>query len=190
VFAFVAWHLTFLTFRNSVALWSPEPIPWSERQPWKRLQIDKFDRATAVYGNVLGIEQRWRMFGSLPRARSFPAVRIDFADGSSAVVRAESEPGLPRYLRIGGCRQRKMEIYLASWTAEEDARGDETLLWANYARRAFRRWKAEAGEGSREPVRLVVLRRRLEHLPPGATEREPAQVTEIVAFTPDGRLLP
>lgn len=192
VFAFVTWHLVFLSFRNPMDLWWRDLVPWTRSEPaWKEYKIDKLDEYTSVYGNVLGIEQGWRMFGSpLARSTSFPAVRLEFADGSSAITYAQSEPDLPSYWRLGDCRQRKLEGYLASWSAEDGARSIETPLWANYVWHIHRRWQAAHPDDRREPARLVVLRRRLYFLPPGKTDHEPPWITQIVAFTPEGSLLP
>jgi hypothetical protein len=186
------WHLTFLTFRNPLDVWWREPVPESERHPaWGRYKLDKLDQYTSLYGNLLGAQQGWRMFGAaLAHETNFPAVRIELADGTATTVYAESEPDLPHYLRVGGYRQRKLEAYLASWTAEEDARGKQMLLWANYARHAHRRYLAEAPHDTRRVARLVVVRRHLEYLPPGANQYEPVRESELVAFTLEGRLLP
>src|SRR5438105_4172765 len=113
---FVVFQLFFMVFRGGIDLNYNVVIDWLHKQRWwpvARPVFDPVDSFTKNYGNFLGIEQGWNLFaGPVARSALFLTARIEFDDGTEALVYSENEPDPKRYFRVGGWRQRKLEDYL------------------------------------------------------------------------------
>jgi hypothetical protein len=194
VFLFVAWHLMLLLVRNPLDLWY-EPIrAWAEKQSgWERhgRMFRRVDIVTWKYANLVGCEQGWTMFTPpLARRAPFLGVRIEFADGSSELVRSFNEPDPTSFFRVGGWQMRKLEDYLGHSFPDDLDKDPNWPLWPSYAQHALRRWQGRNPDDPRPPRRLVLLRRFIYFPEPGAGPAEYDEPTErvLVVFHPDGRV--
>ena len=135
VVTFVVWHLTVLTLRNTVEMFS---LATTHRRP----AYEALDRAIRYYETRLALYQTWPMFTSpLSRSGPFLTTRLDFDDGSSFDIRSDNEPAdLNSFFRIGLARQRKHEDYLANTRPEERWRY-ERPLWEQFVRWKIDRWR-------------------------------------------------
>jgi hypothetical protein len=71
-------------------------------------------------GNVTGIDQRWRMFGSVFRTKYLLRVRLVFADGSSLIVHgAATPPDVTRFWRLFNEKRLQAEVHAVD---DDDAR--------------------------------------------------------------------
>ena len=106
-----------------------------------------------------GLDQDWGVFAP-PRDISLEVeARVDYADGTSAVVRAPNRPGIGSYADY---RWHKFEERLRLDT--------QARLWAPYAEFVAARARAEG----RSPVRVALVRRWAPSRPPGpGPERGP-----------------
>ena len=128
---FVGWQLFFLAARNTLDFWYTPLKDWCvRREVWDggvRPALDPVDDATRRYGHFNGIDQNWRMFAPpLARSAQFLAARIDFTDGSDAVLLSENEPDPRGFFRVGGWRQRRLEDVLV-YKERDRLPGDEDL---------------------------------------------------------------
>jgi hypothetical protein len=99
---FVCWQLFFLAFRNPVDLWEDDFKKWAAKKwskEWEQIEpyLDKYfkplDKLTTGYARFAGVEQGWSMFTpNMARGCSFLAARIEFTDGTEAVLRSPNEP--------------------------------------------------------------------------------------------------
>jgi hypothetical protein len=194
VIAFVFWNLVFLAYRNIADLWGESLIRWSsERIDYKRLEpgIDRFSETTKRYAGFMGIEQGWSMFAS-PMARNapFPALQIEFEDGSEELVLSANEPDPERFLRWGGWRQRKLEDTIASAAADKACTGKEAAVWSSFTLWMFQNWQLVHPDDARDVKQLVLLRRRIEFCEPGQSRRrDPPESSVIARYAIDGRRL-
>lgn len=193
VFLFVVWNLLFLAARNTLELWLGPEHAWAPQQTCGSVPeaaIHQVDRITEKYANFVGCEQRWAMFRPpLDRHVSFLAIRFEFTDGSTELARSTNEPDLNNFLRIGGCRARRLEEYLLSPPSQLDQH-PEWPLWESSARFALTRWREDHPADLRQPRRVVFLCRRFTLPVPGRQSDAPGKPDEqvLVAFDPDGRL--
>ena len=197
VAAFVGWQLFFLVARNTLDFWYTPFKDWCvRRQVWEagvRPLLDPVDDATRRYGDFNGIDQNWRMFTPpLARSAQFLAARIEFADGSEEVLLSENEPDPQRFIRVGGWRQRRLEDALVYKDRDRLPWDEDRPLCEAYARWSIRRWRERHPEDGRSPARVVLLRRDVAFPQPGADPAafDPAEVSVIAAFRPDGSLIP
>jgi hypothetical protein len=198
VVLFVCWQLFFLVFRNPLDLWWDDTLKdWCQRRSWWRTvrpEFERFDTLTRHYGNACGVEQGWCMF-TPPMARKAPflAARLEFSDGSEALLLSENEvdPARP-YLRVGGWRQRKLEDILIGGSPRTLADNVELSLWQAYARDAVRRWHQQHPDDPRTVTRVRLEERRFAFPRPGSDPHEYADplLDEVGTFDADGRLLP
>jgi hypothetical protein len=108
-------------------------------------------------GNVTGIDQRWRMFGSVFSAKDLPGVRLVFVDGSSRIVHgAATPPDVSRFSRWFNEKRLQAEMNAA---VNDDAR----LGYAKWL--ANRHARNEAGSRLTSIEFFVVV---YERPPPGS----------------------
>lgn len=196
VFLFVAWHLFFLVTRISIDLGGDAFEDFAEGSGWWESVEPVYqwtEETTRKYETTLEHNQEWVMFTSpLARSCGFLAVRIEFSDGSSALVRSENEPDDPsHFFRIGRARQRKFEDWLVRESNDARRGGYRGPLWEQTVRRYLLRWQEENPDDPRTPQRLVMVCRRFAIPSP---DEEPgsypeATVREVAAFDADGNLL-
>jgi hypothetical protein len=200
VFLVVVFHLVVMAIRNPLDLWYGEIRDWLQAHPadsepsyWDRYgeDIKVANEFTWKYSNLVGWEQNWCMFRPpIAREISFLAVRLEFTDGSSEVLRSENEPDPRAYVRVGGWQQRKLEFYLVR-PPDDLASHEERPLWEAYARYKIRQWRADHPLDPRTLKRVVFLRRRYTLPQPGEAFPEgPPREQEIAFFDPRGRLQP
>jgi hypothetical protein len=195
VFGVVAWHLFFFAVRNPLDLWDTHIYAWLEARGWCPRCVKAIRRADDVtyrYANTLGCEQRWVMFRPpMARGASFLGYRLEFADGTSQMLRSPNEPTPARFFRLGGWQLRKFEEHL-TWPPDDLARDPERAFWEAYAREIVRRWRQDNPGDDRRVKRLVLVRRRVTFTTPDDLPGEypPASETDLAAFDPEGRLLP
>lgn len=73
-------------------------------------------------GNVAGIDQRWRMFGSVFSTKYLPGVRLVFTDGSSRVAHgAVTPPDVSRFWRL--FNEKRLQAESHSLTDDDARRG-------------------------------------------------------------------
>jgi hypothetical protein len=194
VVLFVTWHLLFMVVRNPLDLWDA-PIrararklaSWPAIEPW----FKRVDRITWRYANFTGAGQGWSMFTpNLARGAPFLAGRIDFTDGSSELIRSFNEPDPQSYIRIGFARVRKLEDNIVYGKPDRLADDEDLPVYQAYVRWVVRRWKKQAGDDPRVPLRVTLLRRRIDFPKPGEDPRHYDEPTETVigVFDPEGRL--
>jgi hypothetical protein len=195
VAAFVVWILIFIVYRNAAELWGDAFVAWVRpRTGYTRIEpeLNRFSTCTIRFGSYCGIEQGWFMFGSpLARRTHFPAVLIQFTDGSDTLMLSGNEPDPDHFWRLGGFRQRKLEDHIACLAADEETKGEEAQLWSNYALWVYRHWRRCHPDDPRQ-AKDVILQRRTIALPgPGEScEHKPATTSIIARYTLDGRLAP
>src|SRR5262245_2493047 len=147
---FVAWHLFFLLVRNSLDIWGTDLKDSLESQDlWASVRpvYREIDLATWRYGNLLGVEQDWCMFGPpMGRHASFLAVRLEFTDGTDILMLSPVEPAPTGHIRFGGWRLRKLEKQLLRLTPEKIASSEDLPVSEAYVRWYIRRWHEEQPE--------------------------------------------
>jgi hypothetical protein len=184
VAAFVVWHLTVLTVRNTVGLFDSTLA--NEAHP----AYLKLNRVMRRYEAKLGLYQAWPMFTSpISRWGPFLTTELHFDDGTSVEVKSDNEPAdLSSFFRIGLARQRKHEDYLAN-TRPESGWEYERPLWEQFVRWKIDRWRLEHPRDSRRIIAAALLVDRVyfpePHEPPNhfAGDR-----VEIARFGPDGAM--
>lgn len=152
VFIFVCWHLFVLFITNT--------------------QLDgKWSDSTAGrYESYLNLDQAWGMFSSAWDHTPFPAVRLEFTDGSSELFLSDNEPrDTQRYFKTTMSRLRKYEehiLYLGSkhYGGSIDERDEK---WKRYAEWRVQRWFEQHPDDQRQVKQVVLLKRRYEIPPPG-----------------------
>ena len=195
VFLIVAGHLVFFAVRNPLDLWDKPIFDWLKARPgydrWGPA-FERLDKLTNKYANLVGCEQRFTMF-SPPMAKGAPFLgyRLEFADGSTDLLRSITEPTPERFFRFADWRTRKLEDYLL-WPDDDLAGSSERAMWEAYAREAARRWRSAHPDDPRELTRLVLVRRRIAFPTPEETpgDYDPPEETDVVAFDPQGKVLP
>jgi hypothetical protein len=206
VFLVVVFHLAVLAVRNPLDLWYKPLRDWMEKNPegaersyWDRYGRDDrsplrlADNFTWKYTNLVGMEQRWVMFGP-PLARSAPflAVRIEFTDGTTQTLLSPNEPDDPTsFLRVGGWQVRKLEDYLI-WPPDDLAHDPELPVWEAYARYRLAQWRQARPGDPRKVERIVFVRRRV-HLPEpsqSAADVNLPSESDILTFDAQGKLKP
>jgi hypothetical protein len=200
IFLVVVFHLLVFAIRNPLDLWDAEIRAWLKKTPdaennrWDRYGdlYKKADTFTFKYTNLVGIEQRWVMFSPpVSRWAAFLAVRLEFTDGTQAVLYSDNEPDPRSFFRVGGWQQRKLEDALL-WPHDNLATHDERPLWEAYARHSLRRWQAKRPGDPRTVQRIVFVRRKLFFPEPGQTASDvdtPVEL-DIARFDGKGVLLP
>lgn len=184
VAAFVVWHLTVLTVRNTVGLFDSTLA--NESHP----AYQKFNRAMRRYEAKLGLYQTWPMFTSpISRWGPFLTTELHFDDGTSVEMKSDNEPAdLTSFFRIGLARQRKHEDYLAN-TPLESNWGYECPLWEQFVRWKMDRWRREHSSDNRQIIAAALLVDRVyfpePHEPPSQFSGERI---EIARFGPDGAM--
>jgi hypothetical protein len=107
------------------------------------------------YVNTLGIEQNWGVFAPDPRRQTIdPYARVTMSDGSQTTYRMPSGDPV-----VGGYWDYRWRKWFEKATSNE--RED---LWQPTAAWFARRARAEGGD----PVRVALVRRWYELLPPGS----------------------
>lgn len=195
IFSFVCWHVTFLLMRNAIDLDSEKAQKWlAEQGIWN--DIEALNEAQLMYEKRTGVDQGWKMFGSPVARRSpFPAVRIEFDDGGSAVQLSDNEQENPaKYFRIGKWRLRKYEHYLATKWEERFAHPSSKfgLLWKDYVHWRLAVWRERHPDDQRRPVRLVLIARRFAFPKPDAdpSHFDPPDVKTVATFNVEAKSLP
>jgi hypothetical protein len=126
-------------------------------------------RLTDPFVQATGLDQNWGIFASPRTLSAYVNGRIDFADGSSAVVPISTRHGLGAFVDY---RWQKYEELIRV--------DDGKSLWADYARYLAR----ESRTGGRVPVRVSLVRRFADTRPPGpGPERDPWQTYTFFVYT-------
>jgi hypothetical protein len=116
-------------------------------------------RVTDPFVQATGLDQNWGIFASPRTLSAYVDGRVDFADGSSVVIPISTGHGLRAAVDY---RWQKYE--------EQVRLDDGRALWGDYARFLAR----ESRAAGRVPVRVSLVRRFAQTLPPGAgPERGP-----------------
>lgn len=175
---FAAWHLLVLAVRNPVDQW---PGLSAAVPGW-------LDAATRAYADRLGVEQGWPLF-AVPvwRNSPFPAVRLEFSDGTCETVLSPNEPADPAdFVRLGGGRDRRLDDHLAAGAGSlPDTR--EFPLWRAVVRRAVADWRRRNPDDPRVVQAAVVVIRDHRAPPPGSDDRtRTVTVHDAGRFTPEG----
>jgi hypothetical protein len=206
VFVIVVFHLAVLAVRNPLDLWFTQIRDWMQKHPadaessyWDRYgrpptsPLRLADTFTWKYTNLVGLEQRWVMFGP-PMARSAPflCARLEFTDGTSETILSPNEPEDPTsFVRVGGWQLRKLEDYL-TWPPDDLKKNAERSLWEAFARYKVRQWQSVQPGDPRQVKRIVLVRRRVFFPEPGQSPRDVKSPLEhdIAFFDARGKLLP
>ncbi|MCP9272075.1 hypothetical protein [Mycolicibacterium arenosum] len=124
----------------------------------------KVKRATQSIRTVTGLNQHWDAFAPDPRTNStYVDGRVDFVDGGATTYPIVTRRGLGAYVDY---RWQKLEESL--WTGD--------ALWHAYAAYLANRARADG----REPLRVILIRRSADTLPPGSDpQRGPWTETPI-----------
>jgi hypothetical protein len=212
VVAFVCWHLLVLVLRNPLDLWDEPISDWiwahtreNENQAKKDNEayqaFRRIDAATAYYGNITGAEQGWSMFTpNLARSAPFLAARIEFADGTSDLLKSDNEPRMVEaedgtyrisYVRIGHARQRKLEDNLLAFP-DDVSHSAKLSMYEAYARWCLGRWRQAHPDDPRRPERIVLVKRRMYFPQPGEDPRRYKELTscDCATFDATGKFLP
>lgn len=128
-------------------------------------------RTTQPIRTITGLNQHWDAFAPDPRTDStYVDGRVDYVDGSSTTYRITTRRGLGAYVDY---RWQKFEE--SFWTREDH--------WFRYAMYLAERSVAEG----RDPLRVTLIRRSSETLPPGpGPERGPWVETPMFVLDLDG----
>lgn len=103
--------------------------------------------------NATGLDQNWAIFSPNPRSLVvFVESHIDYADGTSRVWPIPADPGLSAY-----------RDYRWHKFAEQMHRDTNERLWPTFAEYVAAQERAEGSD----PVRVTLVRRVIELLPPG-----------------------
>ena len=212
IFLFVVFHLLLLAIRNPLDIYYKDIIVWLKEEPawggwssdeddppptwWDRYgeEFQRVDQFTYRYANLFGVEQGWNMF-TPPVAREayFLAVRLEFRDGTSALLISDNEPIDPtRYFRLGGWQTRKLEEILLRPPDDFGTDPKVMSMWTSYARHAVRKWQAGHPEDSRKVEHIVFLRRRIDFPKPGENyeDSDTRYEEDFATFDEEGRLIP
>jgi hypothetical protein len=192
IFAFVAFQIFIIAFRNPLDLWwrpmekwGKEQSWWDEAEPYYRF----VDRWTERYERGLGVDQGWAMFTPpLARAAPFLTTRLEFADGTTESLNSANEPG-EEFFRVGGWRMRKLEDRLAFGHPNTLGNDPEVILWETYVRVRVREWREANPNDDRTLTRVSLFRRRVplpSHDP--AAPAEDVETYLVGEFDPDGKL--
>lgn len=194
---FVVWHLLFLLVRNIAGL-AEEPVQqWAEEAGIEDV-YEPVNEWTTSYELTLGLDQGWAMFTApLARTAPFPAIRIEFDDGTTEDFLSDNEPqDLGRFWRFGGARMRKYEHFLAT-TGETRKDGSirgsyRRPLWEQYVRWRLAQWRERNPDDPRTPAKILFIRRRFTLPAPGENPNhfDPPSEKIIARFAADGDLLP
>ncbi len=115
--------------------------------------------ATQPIRSATGLNQNWRVY-SPPRSLSaYVEARVDYSDGTSSLTSIPGRRGIGAFIDY-------------RWQKYEEAIRPDTgqPYWADYADYVADRARAEG----RKPVRVTLIRRWAETLPPGpGPERDP-----------------
>jgi hypothetical protein len=188
VVAFVVWHLTVLTLRNTAGLFDSSI---GDETPVEAA-YQRLNARMRWYENRFAMYQAWALF-TPPIARSGPflTTRLHFADGDSRDLPSDNEPeDLRSFFRVGKARLRKHEDFLAS-SSDETRLGYQQPLWEQYVRWKLDRWQREFPQDPRT-VEWITLYADYVNFP--APEQAPTDFTreqvEIALFAPDGTMQP
>jgi hypothetical protein len=197
VFGFVCWHLFAIVVRNPLDLWSTDIKAWAERDKERWAEWGPaytwIDNWTKSYNRLTGCEQGWTMFTPpLWRMAPFLTVRIEFADGTDAVLPSLNAIDPQSYLRLGGARLRKLETSLYRHSPKDLPDFEDLPVYAAYVRWSLRRWQEQAPADHRQPVRVHLFKSCLKFPEP---DEDPHHITEeatqpVGTFDPQGKLLP
>lgn len=205
VFLVVAWHLFFFAVRNPLDLWDDAITSWLRRAGWFYRDSDTvpehawnvrpgyrfFDELTFRYANTVGVEQRWVMF-TPPMAQRAPflAVRFEFDDDSTELVKSANEPTPHQFFRFGDWQNRKYEDAIMEIPDRKGDDNPEWPMWVQFVRRVVARWKAKHPDDTRRMVRVVLVKRFIDFPNPDQPSDQYTYDTEdLVTFDPEGKLL-
>lgn len=129
-------------------------------------------KVTNPFVNAAGLDQDWTVFSDPPTLSAYVEGRIEFRDGRSETVRIPSREGLGAYVDYRGQK------------FEERVRLDANQhLWQPYAVHLARQARARG----LDPVRVTLVRRWAETLPPGdGPDRGEWQEYDFYTLTLDG----
>jgi hypothetical protein len=113
---------------------------------------DQLNRSVRPYVNFTGIYQDWSVFANPRTISAYVFARVDYSDGNSSVYPMPAGWGLAAYTDY---RWIKFEEHLRPDTGE--------WHWPAYARYVAEQTRDEG----RDPVRVALIRRWAETLPPG-----------------------
>jgi hypothetical protein len=129
--------------------------------------------ATQPILNASGLQQQWGVFAEPRTVSAYVDARLDFADGSAATYPIPDSPGSAAYVDY---RWQKYEEMIRP--------DDGKSLWASYADYLANQARAQG----RDPVRVTLIRRWADTLPPGpGPERGPWQQAVMAAFPMETR---
>ena len=110
------------------------------------------DHGVARTLRLTGLDQNWGVFSDVRRLSVYVEGRVDDADGSAAVIELPHRPGLAAFAD-----------YRWHKYGEQLRLDDNSRLWEPYARLLADRERARG----RTPVRVTLVRRFADTLPPG-----------------------
>ena len=120
--------------------------------PDSRIRSSLMDRGAAAVLRATGLDQNWGVFSDVRRTSVYVEGRVDYADGTNSVIQTPHGPGLSA---LADYRWHKY--------SEQLRLDDNSRLWKPYAALLAERARAEG----REPVRVTLVRRFANTLPPG-----------------------
>lgn len=164
VIIFVTWHLFFLFVTNAKL-----------DGEWSAATVNRYE-------DYLGLDQGWGMFSSpVWKTTPFPALRLEFTDGSSDVMRCDNEPAdIKNYFKTTRSRLRKFEEHLLG-VSDGDYRRPMLVAYANWR---VDEWQHRHPDDTRQVKQAVLLKRIYEVPGPDADRdvgREPT-VEEVTVI--------
>jgi hypothetical protein len=160
---------------------------------WARYgdKVYRADDFTYRFTNLVGIEQRWVMFGApLSRDVDFLTVRLEFTDASQEVLLSANEPNPTRYFRFGGWQVRKLEDYLLGVPRNMDT-DPRKPQWEGYARYKHHQWRELRPGDPRQLSQIVFVRRRIYLPEPNQdfADVAPPREWDLVVFDAKGKFV-
>ncbi len=115
--------------------------------------------ATQPIRSATGLNQNWRVYSPPRMLSAYVEARVDYSDGTSSIDSIPGRRGLGEFI---GCRWQKYEEAIRPDIGEP--------YWADYAEYVADRARAQG----KDPVRVTLIRRWADTLPPGpGPERGP-----------------
>jgi hypothetical protein len=126
--------------------------------PDSEIKSTLMDKGAAAVLRATGLDQNWGVFSDVRRLSVYVEGHVDYADGTNSVIEMPHGPG------ISALADYRWHKYSEQLRLDDDSR-----LWKPYATLLAARARAEG----RKPVRVTLVRRFADTLPPGpGPERE------------------